>query len=321
MELLIIGYSNLFKNRILPLIDDLDFIDGISIAKYSEQSWDETYLRIRKPVKLFDDFESALNGFKGEIAYISSTNHSHFLLAKQTLEKGIHTIVDKPATLRLEETEELLSIAKRNNILLTESTVYLYHPQMNLIKNFCESKGLVPSHITFIFSFPPLNNDNFRYSKELGGGAIFDTGPYLASISRFLFNEIPQSCFSINNSISKSGVEISYSVLMKFNEGKSLIGHSGFTTEYVNRINILGKDLSIDIDRIFTLPDTLENNIKIRSKNHSFELVAPAGNMFKEYFLFIEECIGNKSYNKLYSDIKMDAEIRNLLIKSSEHGN
>lgn len=321
MELLIIGYSNLFKNRILPLIDELDFVEKVSIAKYSEQQWDDAYLKIKKPVQLYDDFESALIEFKGSLAYISTTNHSHYTWAKKALQNGINTIVDKPATLRLDETQDLIEIAKSKNLLLSESTVYLYHPQMRLLKNFYENKGLMPKNITFLFSFPPLNDDNFRYVKALGGGALLDTGSYIASISRFFFNETPHQCFLLNNEMSKTGVEISYSVLLRFSDGKSVVGHSGFTTEYINRINVLGKDLCIDIDRIFTLPDAVENLIKIRSKNQSYDIIAPAGNMFKEYFIYIGECIKKKSYQSLYVDMLLDAQTRDLLTKSSVYEN
>lgn len=317
MDLLIIGYSKLFINRILPILDELDFVESVSIAKFCDQEWSDAYKSIKKPVVLYDDFETALDHFKGNLAYISTTNHSHFIWAKKTLEKGLHTIVDKPATLKLNETEELITIARNNNLLLSESAVYLYHPQMKLIKNFCAEKELLPKHITFLFSFPPLNQDNFRYSKELGGGALLDTGPYLASVGRFFFDEIPLSCSIIINEVADSGVEISYSVLLKFSEGKSLVGHSGFTTEYINRINILGKDLCLDVDRVFTLPENVENAIKIRSKNQEIDIIAPKANMFKEYLLSIHQAIKNKSYQQFYMDMLMDAQTRELITKSN----
>ena len=313
MELLIIGYSNLFKNRILPIIDELDFIQSVSIAKYSKQYLDDSYKKIKKQVTLYDDFESALENFNGNLAYISTTNHSHFEWAKKTLLKGIHTIVDKPATLRLSETEELIDIARSKQLLLSESTVYLYHPQFQLLDTFLKENKLFLKHITFLFSFPPLNSDNFRYVKELGGGALLDTGSYLASISRFFFNETPIETFLVKNEETEDKVETSYSVLLKFSDGRSLIGHSGFTTEYINRINVLGVDVCVDIDRVFTLPENIENIIKIRSKNESIELKSPAGNMFKNYFNVINNKLTNHSYDRLYDDMLLDAKIRNLL--------
>jgi len=313
MELLIIGYSNLFKNRILPIVDKLDFIDRVSIAKYSQQHWDDTCKKIKKPITLYDDFDSALENFEGNLAYISTTNHSHYEWAKRTLGKGINTIIDKPATIRLEETEELIGIARNKKLLLSESTVYLYHPQFTMINKYLNENKLIPKHITFLFSFPPLNKDNFRYVKELGGGALLDTGSYLASISRFFFNEIPSECFLVKNAFTETDVEISYSILCKFSDGRSLIGHSGFTTEYINRINVLGRDICIDLDCVFTLPENMNNVIKIRNKNQSFELKVPAENMFKEYFRCINKSLKQNSFEELYNNMLLDAQIRNLL--------
>ena len=61
MDLLIIGYSSVFKNRILPLINRMSFIDSISIAKYEGQSWDNDYKVIVNKVDTRERFEIAKN--------------------------------------------------------------------------------------------------------------------------------------------------------------------------------------------------------------------------------------------------------------------
>jgi len=221
----------------------------------------------------------------------------------------------------LEETEDLVRIAKERSILLSESTVYLYHPQIDLIREYFQENKLFPKLITVLFSFPPLAENNFRYKKELGGGALLDTGPYIASVSRYFFNELPSACYYIDNSTGENKIEISYSIMMKYSDGRSLIGHLGFTTEYINRINILGAGICLDIDRIFTLPETVENTIKIKNNNQSVDIIAPTGNMFKQYFLKIKNCIETKEYDQLYTDMLMDAQTRNIITKCKEYGN
>lgn len=318
MEILILGYSNLFKNRILPVLDELDFVSNIGIAKYKTQQWDDAYKKTSKNVLLYDDFDTALESFKGDLVYISSTNHSHFEWAKKSLEKGFNTIVDKPATLLLEEAKELIELAKAKQVLLSESTVYLHHPQFYWLENYLKENKFTPKHITFLFSFPPLDPNNFRYNKKLGGGAILDTSPYIASIGRFFFKELPIECnVTINATGGHDDIETSYSFLLKYPNGKSLVGHSGFTTEYVNRVNVLGENICIDIDRVFTLPENVENQIHVRSNNNSEKFLTPKGNMFKEYFLYIHNCIQHKTYEELYAKIDLDAQVRELLINNS----
>ncbi len=46
------------------------------------------------------------------------------------------------------------------------------------------NENQIPTHITVDFSFPPLDPENFRYKKDLGGGALNDLGPYAVSAGR-----------------------------------------------------------------------------------------------------------------------------------------
>lgn len=312
MDILVLGYSSLLKNRILPIVDNLMFIKSISIAKYYLQSWDNTYQRVKKIKHVYDDYDIALNNFKGNFVYISTTNNSHFYWAKKSLQAGFHTIIDKPATLELKETVELVDLAKNNNLIVSESTVYLYHPQISLINEFIHINSLSPSLITVLFSIPPLNIDNFRYNRVLGGGAFNDMGPYIASVGRFFFNDLPIKCFYVENSFYND-VETSCSILMQYSNSRSLICHIGFTTEYINQLNILGKGFNIHLDRIFTIPDTLENSIHIHTDNKYQILKSKSGNMFEHYFNSIFKTLKSDNYTDLYNNILMDAKTRNLI--------
>ena len=316
MKILFIGYSNLIKKRIIPILKDLTEIDTVCIAKYASQSWDDDYKQITQQVELHDDYESGIQYSKAELAYISTTNNSHFELAQSTLNADMHTIIDKPATLELTETEELINIAKQKNLLLSESVVYLYHPQLNLIRSLFEQGKAEPKHLTVMFSFPPLNPDNFRYKKELGGGAFLDTGAYAVSIGRYFFNSQVQETFFIENESDNNGLDLSYSLLLKYPEGRSVAGHFGFTTEYINRLSILSEKINIDVDRIFTIPDNIENVIRICSINKSYEVKAEAGNTFKTYLQHILECLSSNNFNDLYSAMLSDAVTRDIIIKN-----
>jgi len=316
MKILFIGYSNVLKKRILQILDRLEFIDSVSIAKFGAQSWDDSYKSVSKPIELFDDYDDAICNSKASIAYITTTNNSHFIWAKATLNAGMHTIIDKPATISLHETEALLQIAREKQLLLSESTVYTYHPQLNSLKNILVQYNSTPKLLTVHFSFPPMDKNNFRYKKELGGGAFLDTSPYAVSIGRYFFDTIPEDCYYIENSTLKDGLEISFSLLLKYSNGRALIGHFGFNTEYVNRLNILGDRICIDVDKIFTIPDLVTNQIKVRIDNQHYEITAPFGNTFELYLIEIDKCIKSNRFNKLYNDMYMDASSRELISKN-----
>lgn len=316
MKILFIGYSNVFRKRIIPILDKLEFIDSISIAKFVNQPWDNFYKSISKPVELFDNYEKAISKSGASIAYITTTNNSHFIWAKAALNAGMHTIIDKPATVYLHETEELIRLAKEKRLLISEAMVYTYHPQLELIKNILRHNNSTPKLLTVHFSFPPLAETNFRYNIDLGGGAFLDTSPYAVSVGRYFFNEVPKRCNYVINTALENGLEISYSLLLKYSNGRALIGHFGFNTEYVNRINILGERVCLDVERIFTIPDSETNKIKVRVDNHTYEVIAPSGNTFTLYLTEIGKCINDSAFEKFYTEIGMDAFSRDLIYNS-----
>lgn len=316
MKILFIGYSNLIKKRIIPILKNLPEIDTVCIAKYASQSWDDEYKQITQKVELYDNYESATQLSNATLAYISTTNNSHFELAMSALDAGMHTIIDKPATLLLDETEQLIRLATKKKRLLSESVVYLYHPQIELIRSLFEKERMEPKRLTVMFSFPPLNPDNFRYKKELGGGAFPDTSAYAVSVGRYFFNAQPQEAFYIENESDKAGLELSYSLLLKYPGGKSLVGHFGFTTAYINRLSILSEKINIDVDRIFTIPDNMENVIRVCSDNKSYEVKAKAGNTFETYLKHILKCLHDNRFNELYFTMHADAVTRDFITKN-----
>ncbi len=306
-HILFIGYSNLLRKRILPILQNVGF-DSISVAKHQSQQWDEENI----PFTKYDCFEDGFNQYDADIVYISTINSTHYRLAKEALLKGKHVIVDKPSTLHFRETQELVNIAREKGLLICESTVYLNHPQFGAIQNMITERGFEPKHITVHFSFPPLNANNFRYKKSEGGGAIYDTGPYTASIGRYFFNETPLDV-SINIHETYDDVDTSYSALLKYRNGKSVMSFCSFNTEYINRINILGNNFLIDLDRVFTIPDDYQNTIHLRTANKSFDILAPSGNTFQLFFEEVLDSIKSGNYNCFYNSMLIDSETIQML--------
>lgn len=306
-HILFIGYSNLLRKRILSILNSAGF-GTISIAKHVSQQWEEENVAFTK----YDCFEDAFEKCNPDVIYISTINSTHYQLAKEALKMGKHVIVDKPSTLHYSETAHLVDLAKEKGLLICESTVYLNHPQFDCIKELMKENGFEPKHITVHFSFPPLNPQNFRYKKSEGGGAVYDTGPYTASIGRYFFNETPQQV-SIDIHETHDDVDTSYSALLKYKNGKSVMAFSSFNTEYINRINILGNNFLIDLDRVFTIPEDFRNTISYRTLNKSHELISPCGNTFQLFFQEINKTLETGNYNHFYNNMLIDSETIQML--------
>ena len=284
MRILILGYSKLFKNKLINALNNISEFTEVHIAKFKDQEWDNDYLKLNdKKVILYDNYDDALKHAEVDIAYISTVNSAHYEWAKKSINKGWHTIIDKPSTVSLGRLKDLIDTANEKGVFISESLVYIFHPQFNEILRIFNKEQDKVKHIVVSFSFPPLNADNFRYNKDLGGGAINDLGPYTASIGRYFFIKNPEE-ISYNETSSKNDVETSFDVMMKYSDGRSMIGHFGFTTEYTNSMTLLGEKVLIEIDRVFTFPDKTAQTIKVKINNKTENVFVPNIDTFESYF-------------------------------------
>lgn len=315
VSILFLGYSNLVKGRILPILSKAG-VSEVSIAKYAGQPWDNDYLKCGLPITCYDNYGEGLAHFKGNLVYISTVNSTHVEYARKSLEAGFHTIIDKPATMNYQEASELVDLAKSKGLFVGESTVYLKHPQLSVIKDIYEKNGDAPKLLTVHFTMPPFKPENFRYQKFLGGGAIMDTAPYAVSIGRYFFESKPEKVSCIVSERLQDGLDIEYSLMMSYPGGKTMIGHFGFNTEYINQVHLMGDRTNVRVDRIFTIPDTLENELQVRHLNESSVVKTPSGNNFEIYLRDAIKLIEEKNYEQAYQSMLWDAEVKNMIFDS-----
>jgi predicted dehydrogenase len=290
MRILFIGYSSVLKRRILPFIHEIKSLTTVDIAKYHTQK-DELIEPIKTGGQVFDSYEEAIEKSDADIAYISTVNSAHSEWAEKALNKGMHVIVDKPAFLDLDRSIELVKLAEIKKLAIAEANVYPFHSQINTVKLAMEVENLRPTHITADFSFPPLDPQNFRYKKNLGGGALNDLGPYAVSAGRVFFNESPRKLLCLVNEFDNiNEVETSFSIMAQYSNGRSMTGHFGFSTEYINRINLFGENFYFEINNIFTPKSDLVNEIVFRKLNISKIIKAGKSNCFIN---FLEKFIGS----------------------------
>lgn len=311
-SIMFLGYSNLVKGRILPILKKAGFTE-VSIAKYEGQPWDEDYKNCGLPVTCYDNYEDGLANFKGDVVYVSTVNSTHVQYGKKSLEAGFNTIIDKPATSTYEEAQELVELARSKDLFVGESTVYLEHPQLTTIKEIFANNGDAPKMLTVHFTMPPFKPENFRYQKLLGGGAIMDTAPYAVSVVRYFLGGEPEQVFCVVNEKQSDGLDIEYSLLMQYADGKSMIGHFGFNTEYINQVFLMGNRTNVTVNRIFTIPDTMENELVVNHLNETTTVKTPAGNNFEIYLAETLQTLKSGNYEKAYSDMLSDAKVKQMI--------
>jgi predicted dehydrogenase len=290
---------------VLPAFRSLSEVKRVAIASQSgPPSVPE------EGVEVFRDYEVAIARSGADLAYVSLANSNHARWVERALHQGMHVIVDKPAFVRLDDAHRLVRVAQQKRLCLAEATVFTFHPQINAAIQAVDEVRTKITRVSAVFSFPPLDRADFRFRHDLGGGALWDIGPYVVAASRMFFRDKPKRIAGeVVTRSAEDGLDLAFSVLMTYPGDGALTGHFGFDTEYQNRLHLLGPGITIDINRSFTLPPDQPGRLVLRRKNIESEVIVPAADAFALFLKKVIEGIGHGQWNEFVDALLADAEL------------
>lgn len=67
---------------------------------------------------------------------IATTTSSHFSIASQLLEKGLHLFIEKPITTTVEEADELIRLEKENGVLIQVGHIERFNPALRAVESY-----------------------------------------------------------------------------------------------------------------------------------------------------------------------------------------
>ena len=141
----------------------------------------------------FTDYAAMLRDVKPDVVHVTTPPTSHFRLAMDSLEAGAHVIVEKPATVKFAELEELVRCASANGLSVIEDYNYLFNHATREIAKWTQDGTLGDVvHVDVMIAlnlFGPggfADANNRHPALALAGGALADFLPHLASLA-YLF--------------------------------------------------------------------------------------------------------------------------------------
>ena len=253
--------------------------------------------------------------------YICTPISTHHHFAKLALLNGKHVLCEKPLTSRLLNTIELINLAKKKNLLLSEAVMYQFHEQFRSLKSLLASyqkKSRLISATT-AFEIPHLEENNFRYSREQGGGALLDLGFYPNSLIISLFGTPDEIMVSVYKS-PKLSIDLNGRILGKYKDKDLNIQSSwAIGATYKNFVSIEFEETRIFVDRAFSKPKDLSTNLLIESTSaETISVTIEACDHFENMFSNFESSISNNNeitsnfhYQEILDRAKLTEKIMN----------
>lgn len=307
MDVLIIGLSSLVTRRVLPALKGLSQVARIDIA--TRKSADPTTRKNWTHGHVYEDYAEALKRTSAQLVYVSLVNSEHERWTQTALEQGKHVVVDKPAFLGPERAERMVELAAKHDLCLAEATVFSYHPQLKIARQMLAEVGPSVPRISMVLSFPPMDPGNFRYQAALGGGALWDIGPYLVATGRIFFASDPVTVDCRVLARSDTNVEIAFTALGTFPGGGSVVGQFGFDTAYMNRLQLIGRTHIVEIDRAFTTPSDYANTVRVTGPSGTSSVDVGPADAFRCFFDHVLGQIAAHDAGGLAADLLADSRL------------
>ncbi len=215
------NYANL-KNVHLVAVSDVDKIQGEKIAKNFK-------------AEFFQDYREMLE--KIDAVSIVVPTPLHFEVSKFFLENKIHCLIEKPITSTLEQADELIEIAAKNDLILQVGHIERFNPAIIEIQKYIDNPKYIEVNRLGTFS-----------QRATNVGVVLDLMVHDLDMVLFLTNSRVISVDAIGTRVISDFDDIA-NVRLKFETGcVANISASRISMEKLRKIRIFSENSYISLD-------------------------------------------------------------------------
>ena len=183
--------------------------------------------------KIYNGYQTLIESKDIDAIYLPLPPALHYKWAKMALENGKHVFVEKPSTTSLADTDELIKIASEKGLALHENYMFIFHNQLKALDDVVAGGEIGEVRLYRIsFGFPRRAQNDFRYNKALGGGALLDAGGYTMKYASYLLGNTARVIAAQTNYIPEFEVEMFGSATMVNDNGTTAQLAFGMDNDY-----------------------------------------------------------------------------------------
>jgi len=190
-----IGIGNHAQRNTLPALAECESVNLLGI--YTRNMIIAEQVAHRYHCKFYKNESEILEDKNVDAVYIALPVGLHAEWGMKSIQAGKHLWCEKSLTHESALSQQLIEEAKIRDVCVCECFMYMHHPEFKRLENIMLGEEIGPiQSIKARFGFPHIDPENFRYDKDLGGGALLDNGCYLLHAVRQLSLSMPEQIHS-----------------------------------------------------------------------------------------------------------------------------
>ncbi len=293
----VLGCANIALRSVIPAI--LELPDHFKLRCLASRSYQKAAQHaLPLGVKATEGYDSLIKEPGLQAVYIPLPNSMHAEWTEKALLAGLHVLVEKPLATNYSEAVALNQLATKKRLALVENFQFRFHSQMVYIKELV-GKGVIGELrcLRSSFGFPGLSSENdIRFQKALGGGALLDTGVYPVKIAQlFLGLDIKVKAATLCT-LPNREVDMWGGAYVQQKNGH-LFGELSFgmSNHYQCNIELWGSKGKIYTNRIFTANPSVEPVIEIETKKGCERIILSPDQHFKNMLAHFHRVINGRA--------------------------
>ena len=186
-----------------------------------------------------------------DLVYIATPHPQHAANALLALNAGKGVLCEKPFTMNRRQAEQVVSLARANNLFLMEAMWTRFMPALGEVKRLIASGEIGSVHqVVADFGFTAAFGPEHRvYNPDLGGGALLDLGIYPLSIAASLLGPIVD--VKAQAEMGPTGVDVQTAFSLKHAGGGMSVCSCSFQARTPGELTVSGSRGHIRMNTMF----------------------------------------------------------------------
>lgn len=173
----------------------------------------------------YGSYEELVKDENIDLIYIATPHSHHYAHAKLCIKHKKAVLCEKSFCANAKQTEEILQLAKKQNVFISEAIWTRYMPSRTIIKDILDSNILGKLHSIQANLGYPIKDVPRMKDPNLAGGALLDVGVYTLNFAMMAFGEDITDIKS-HALMSKEGVDLLDSITLFWKDEKCAVLHA-----------------------------------------------------------------------------------------------
>lgn len=226
------------NERIIAGAAASDTVDVVAVASRSEARAVD-YARRHGIQRAYGSYTALLEAPDVDAIHVSLPNALHVEWTLAALRAGKHVLVEKPFTQSAEEAERCFDAAERAGLVLNEALMWRHLPQTQRLVERVQAGEIGDVRlIRASYSSPVEQRGDWRWDRQLQGGALMDFGCYCVSAIRLLAGE--PSAVAAHAVVAPSGVDARLAATLQLADGVLGLFDCAFDLQRRRTLEVVG---------------------------------------------------------------------------------